>query len=158
MRIERAYEPVPVTGGERAEEEAQETRNMRGTDPNWRWDGPPIPDAKPPFSRFYAGDDGTIWVQVHQPGVHTEDTSFDPTDPEAVPEEWHEPVVFDVFDEEGRYLGAVRAPGGFSPYPPPVFTREWVLATVRDEYDVQTVVRFRVELPGGRSPSDVVQG
>ncbi|MFC1660052.1 6-bladed beta-propeller, partial [Gemmatimonadota bacterium] len=68
LRIEKAYDPVPVAAGERAEEEARETRNMRGTDPNWRWDGPPIPDVKPPFSRFYAGDDGTVWIQVHQPG------------------------------------------------------------------------------------------
>jgi hypothetical protein len=151
LRIEKVYSPVPVASGERTEEQARETRNMRFTDPNWRWDGLPIPDQKPPFSRFFAGEDGTIWVQVHQPGVKGEDPLYDPTDPDAIPDEWKEPVIFDVFDEEGRYLGAARAPDGFSGYPHPVFSSESVLATIRDQYDVQTVVRFRVELPGRRS-------
>lgn len=148
LRIEKVYSPVPVTQGEKDEEQASQTRNMRFTDPNWRWDGPPIPDQKPPFSRFFAGEDGTIWVQVHQPGVKGEDPLYDPTDPDAIPNEWTEPIAFDVFDDQGGYLGAVRTPEGFSTYPHPVFTSESVLATMRDQYDVQTVVRFRVELPG----------
>ena len=57
-------------------------------------------------------------------------------------------MVFDVFEEDGRYLGAVRAPEGFNArWPQPLFTRDWILAVVRDEYDVQSVVKFRVELP-----------
>ncbi len=153
LRIEKAYQPVPVAAGERAEEEARETRNMRGTDPNWRWNGPPIPEVKPPYLGFYGGEDGTVWVLLSQPGVKGEDPTYDPQDPDALPDEWDEPVLFDVFDEEGRYLGAVRAPDGFSRYPEPLFTREWVLATVRDELDIQTVVRFRVEFPDGRAPA-----
>jgi len=155
LRIEKTYDPVPVTAGEKAEEEAFAIRNMRYTDPNWRWDGPAIPNVKPPYGTFSGGEDGSIWVQVPQPGFRTEDTSYDPTDPDAIPDEWHEAVVFDVFDDQGRYLGAVRTPEGFSLWPRPIFTKEWVLATIRDEYDVQTVVRFRVELPGGRSPAEV---
>jgi len=156
VRIEKNYDPVPVAGGEKAEEEAFAIRNMRYTDPNWRWDGPAIPDTKPPYEEIYGGEDGSIWVQVSQPGIRTEDPSYDPGDPDALPDEWREPVLFDVFDEDGRYLGAVHAPQGFNArWPQPLFTTEWVLATVRDEFDVQTVVRFRVELPGGRSPAEV---
>jgi hypothetical protein len=156
VRVERAHEPIPVAAAEKTEEEAFAIRNMRYTDPNWRWDGPPIPDHKPPYSGFHAGEDGTIWVQVSQPGVRREDPDYDPTDPDAIPNEWQEPVVFDVFDDAGRYLGAVRAPEGFGGrWPPPIFTRDWVLATVRDEFDVQYVVKFRVELPGARLPSQV---
>ena len=147
LQIQKVYEPVPVTPGERAEEEAGAVRNMRYTDPNWRWNGEPIPETKPPFSRFYGGEDGTVWVRVHQPARKVEDPYFDPTDPEAVKDEWKEPVVFDVFQEDGTYLGPVRAPDGFRGYPEPIFTRAWVLATLRDELDVQTVVKFRVALP-----------
>jgi hypothetical protein len=147
LRIQKSYSPVPVTAGERAEEEAQEIQNMRGTDPTWRWNGPPIPDAKPPFSVFYPGEDGTIWVKVHQRAKKVEDPFYDPSDPDAIPDEWKEPVLFDVFDEDGSYLGAVRAPDGLSRSPRPLFTRDWVLGVVRDEFDVQTVVRFRVKLP-----------
>jgi hypothetical protein len=148
LRIRKNFEPVRVTGGEQAEGEAFATRNMRGTQPNWKWDGDPIPDHKPPYSTFYAGEDGTVWVRVSQPGFKREDPDYDPTEPDAIADEWHERVLFDVFDEDGRYLGAVRAPEGFSTYPRPVFTRDWVLGTVRDEYDVQSVVKFGVELPG----------
>lgn len=148
IRIEKVYEPVSVASGEKAEEEAFAIRNMRFTDPNWRWDGPPIPDLKPPYGTFFGGEDGTIWVQVPQPGFRTEDTSYDPTDPDALPDEWHEPVVFDVFEEDGTYLGAVRAPAGFNArWPQPLFTKDWVLATVRDDLDVQYVVKFRVVFP-----------
>jgi hypothetical protein len=150
LRIEKDYTPVQVAGGERAEEETWTIRNMRYTEPNWRWNGPPIPDFKPPFSRFHGGEDGTVWVQVHQPARRVEDTSYDPTDPDALPDEWREPVLFDVFEEDGSYLGAVRAPDGLRGYPHPIFTRDWVLAVVRDEYDVQTVVKYRVEHPGTR--------
>jgi hypothetical protein len=149
LQIQKVYSPVSVAGGERAEEEAREIKNMRGTDPNWRWNGPPIPEVKPPYERFYAGDDGTVWVRVHQPARKVEDPSYDPADPDAIPNEWREPTLFDVFDQDGSYLGAVRCPDGLSVYPQPVFTREWVLAVVRDQFDVPTVVKFRVELPGG---------
>ena len=148
LRIEKVYSPVPVTPGERAEEEQGAIRNMRHTDPNWRWNGPQIPDVKPPFSRFFAGEDGTVWVLAHQKAEEVEDPFFDPSDPEAIADVWKEPVVFDVFEQDGSYLGAVRAPKGFRTYPAPIFTRDWVMGTLRDEFDVQTVVKFRVELPG----------
>ena len=155
LRIEKVQEPVPVAGGEKAEEEAFTVRNMRFTDPNWRWNGPPIPDVKPSYRDIYPGEDGTIWVRVSAPGFRREDPDYDPTDPLALPDEWHEPVVFDVFDDQGRFLGPVTTPEGFSVSPPPLFTREWVLATTRDEYDVQSVVRFRVELPGEEGSPDL---
>ena len=149
LRVEKDYKPVPVAGGERAEEEAFTIRNMRGTDPNWRWNGPAIPDEKPPYRAIFPGEDGTVWVRVSQPGIRGEDPLYDPTDPDAIADEWDEPVLFDVFDDQGRYLGAVRTPDGFSVSPPPLFSRDWVLATVRDELDVQAVVRFRVDVSGG---------
>lgn len=148
LRIKKVYRPVSVGSGEKSEEEAGAIRNMRHTDPNWRWNGEPIPDVKPPYDQFYAGDDGTVWVRVHQPARRVEDLSYDPTDPDAIPDEWREPVLYDVFDENGAYLGAVRGPDGISRYTQPVFTREWVLAIVWDELDVQRIVRYRVELPG----------
>jgi len=153
VRIRKEYTPVPVAEGERSEEEAQAIRNMKYTDPNWRWNGPPIPDVKPPFSRFYPGEDGTVWVMLHQQGKKVEDPYFDATDPDAVPDEWKEPILFDVFEEDGTYLGAVRAPDGLRTYPEPIFSRDWVLGTVQDELDVQSVVLFRVQLPGDAADS-----
>lgn len=144
LAIERVAEAAAVTPGEKSEEEARVTRNMKSTKPDWRWNGPPIPDRKPYYTDLYAARDGRIWVVVSQPGVEVEDLDYDPTDPQSVPDRWREPVAFDVFEDDGTYLGRVTTPLGFSRYPTPVFDGETVWAVTRDELGVQRVVRFRV--------------
>ena len=146
VRIERDYEPVPVTRGEKSEEEARTTRNMRFTEPGWRWNGPPIPDVKPPFRDIFVGRDGRIWVQVHQAAVEVEDPDYDPTDPDSVEDRWREPVAFDVFREDGTYEGRVATDLGFGLYPTPVFGETHVWATTTDDLGVERVVRFRIEV------------
>jgi hypothetical protein len=146
VRIERTYEAAPVTGGEKAEEEVSMTRSMRFTEPGWRWNGPAMPDVKPPFSDLYAGRDGRIWVQVHQTAVDVGDPLYDPKDPDAVEDRWREPVTFDVFEADGTYAGRVFTPMGFRTHPSPIFGETHVWATTRDDFGVQRVVRFRIEL------------
>jgi hypothetical protein len=153
LRIEREHEPVPVSGGEKREEEARVTRNMRYTDPDWRWNGAAIPDVKPPFQGLFVGQDGRIWVQVHQPALEVEDPDYDPTDPTSVEDRWREPVAFDVFGGDGTYEGRVRTDRGFRLYPTPVFGDTHVWATTRDDLDVQRVVRFRIEVEGAATGS-----
>lgn len=150
LRIERTnWKPAPVLAPEREEQEAIMTANMRFTEPGWRWDGPPIPEAKPPFSNLYAGDDGRIWVQLHQEAyqIESDEAEIEP-ESNAVPEAtWIEPVAFDVFEPDGRYLGMVRAPKGFSAYPTPVFRGDTVWAVLTGEFDVPYVVRLKIEHP-----------
>ena len=69
----------------------------------------------------------TEMVQTSQPGMKREDPGYDPGDPRALPDEWIEPVAFDIFDDEGRFLGPVTTPEGFRTYPELVFNREWAL-------------------------------
>ena len=148
LRVERVYEPVSVEGGERADREARTRWSMRQTQPDWSWNGPAIPDHKPPFRELYVGVEGRIWVLLHQPGERIPEDEIlgeDPDDPDARPApRWREPVAFDVFEPDGRYLGMVTAPTGFSVNPTPVFGRDHVWAVVRDELDVQYVTRFRI--------------
>lgn len=144
LRIERTWEPVPVTAGERAEEERRITQNFRSSFPDWRWNGPPIPDQKPPFRSIEVGRDGRIWIRVSLPSRRVEDPDHDPADPESVPDEWREDTAFDVFDPDGTYLGHVRTPVDFSLYPTPVFDGDVVVAVTRDELGVQRVVRYRL--------------
>ncbi len=153
LRIERAHEPVPVAAGEKADREEQTRWNMRQHQPDWRWNGPPIPGVKPPFQRIHLGLDGRIWVQLHQPAERIPDEEIDqPRDPDArPPTRWREPVAFDVFEPDGTYLGLVRAPQGFTAtFPTPVFHGDRVWAVVRDELEVPYVVRFRVAGAGAR--------
>jgi hypothetical protein len=145
FRIERRFEPIPVQAGERRDAERRATRAMRDYQPGWRWNGPPIPETKPPFSELFIGLDGRIWVMVAQPGERIPAEEIGPVDPAAsLPEQWREPVAFDVFEPDGTFLGRVRAPEGLEIFPRPVFRGEEVWAVVRDELDVAYVVRLRV--------------
>ena len=47
LRIERNYEPVPVSDGERDYWRESTVQAIRFTVPDWTWDGPRIPDHKP---------------------------------------------------------------------------------------------------------------
>jgi hypothetical protein len=149
LRIERDnWEPIPVQVAEKEERERIATANSRQTEPGWRWNGPPIPDTKPPYTRLFIGQSGRIWVQLHQRAHQVEDAEElqSREAPGAIPEQtWIEPVAFDVFEPDGRYLGMVRAPEGFSARPWPVMRGDTVWAVVRDELDVPYIVRFHIE-------------
>lgn len=148
MRIERAAEPVPVDPEERADAEARATENMVRNFPGWKWNGPPVPETKPPFRSVFVAEDNRIWVLRSQPGVATMGALEARTEKERTgrtPVRFREPVLFDVFDDAGRYLGEVHAPDGFSTTPEPVFRGDRVWAVERDELDVQYVVRYRLE-------------
>lgn len=154
LRIERAYTPVRVGSGERAMQEALTTRNMRGTDPNWRWNGPAIPDVKPPFADLNVGRDGRIWVSRTGEAYEREDPNYDPSEPEAVERNWGEERMFDVFESDGTFLGTVAMPRDLSPYPQPLFDGDRVWATATDDLGVQRVVRYRIERGGGGDAGD----
>ncbi len=156
-RIERAdWRPVHVLADEKMEREKIATANMRYTDPAWRWNGPPIPDTKPPFSRIFVGERGRIWVQLHQEArkVEEEYPSGEPRPGEIPERTWIEPVVFDVFEPTGEYLGQVSAPEGFSPYPAPVFRGDTVWAVVRGKLEVPYIVRFQIEQEAATPDTD----
>ena len=141
LRIRRVTDPVPV---EPAEKEAARERiasGFRRFAPDWQWNGPPIPDTKPPFQDIAVGRDGRIWVRLSRPGYLSEPA--DPDDPASF-DRWTEPVVWDLFEEDGTYLGQVRAPEGLRTQPEPVFANEHVWAVTTDELDVQYVTRFRI--------------
>ncbi|HEX7117888.1 MAG TPA: hypothetical protein VF212_03825 [Longimicrobiales bacterium] len=106
---------------------------------------------KPPFRDVFVGADGRLWVLLHTPAVAVDvEPPADDGRSRIPPARWREPVVFDVFEPDGRYLGRVRAPDDFSTHPAPFFRGDDVWAVVRDELDVQYLVRFRVERANDR--------
>jgi len=146
LRIARSSDPVPVADGERAAAEFHVLSAMRGLQPDWSWNGPPIPDQKPAFRELFAGKDGRIWVLLHTAARPAPERAADPAPGEPTPPvPWLEPTLFDVFEPDGTYLGQVSAPDGFRTTPPPVFGPQHVWAVVEDELGVQYVVRFRIE-------------
>ena len=145
LRIERSADPIPVLDAERSHERERIERRMRDRDPNWSWNGPPIPDHKPFYKELLAGRDGRIWVRVTTEGYEAENENHDSEDPTSMPVVWREPVRYDVFEPDGRYLGVVVPPDEFTPYVEPVFDGDQVWAVTRDELGVERVVRFRID-------------
>jgi hypothetical protein len=145
LRLARDAEPVATTAEEREARETRITAMMHNIDPSWRWNGPPIPKTKPLLSALYAGADGRVWVQIHQLAERVSDDEQEPGPNGAAPApRVREPVVFDVFEADGRYVGQARAPTAFSTYPTPVFRGDRVWAIERDKLGVQYVVRYHV--------------
>ncbi len=81
-----------------------------------------LPAAKAVLAGLSVARDGWIWV------ARDSDTI----------------TVWDVFDEQGRYLGAVRPPVPIADEPFPVFGRGTVTGVTKDALGVQYVVRLRV--------------
>jgi hypothetical protein len=150
LRLGREVEPVSVDPAEKANAEAYATQNMRNMVPDWRWNGPSIPDTKPPFTDILVAQDGRVWVQLSVPGEPIpEDERDDPIGPDGqrrVVREWRQPVAFDVFEPDGRYVGMVRAPYGFRTNPQPVIRGDTVWAIMTDDLGVQQLARFTVRL------------
>lgn len=145
IRVEKAYEPVRVQEEERAE---WETRNewTRRTDADFLTaEIPPVPSTKPAYRGFDIGADGQIWVRVHSEAEKVEPEAMPALPPETEappPITWREPVVYDVFDPDGTYLGQVRMPERVS-LAAHRGTEVW--GTLRGEFDEVYVVRYRLE-------------
>jgi sugar lactone lactonase YvrE len=150
LRIERAWAPVPVLAAERDEQERRIIENFKRNFGSWKWNGPGIPDTKPPFRDLAVSQDGRLWIQLSQPGYAWQSQA------DALAEEqrtsrpqtrYRERTVYDVFEPDGRYLGVVRTPEEFRTSPAPQFRGDTVWAVTRDSLDVQRVVRYRVSVP-----------
>lgn len=150
LRIERVAEPAPVLPDEARQLRDRLTATIRGAnDPEWRWQGPNIPEVKPVFQSLVAGRDGSIWVFRHTRAAEEPNPAWDPNVPdEATRTVWVERRVADVFDREGRYLGPVRVPRGVALNPAPVVTTDYVWAVTVADLGLLQWVRYRVEVPG----------
>lgn len=124
--VSRAYEPVPVSTEERDSAIARLTEQFGGGGATF--DASRIPAEKPPFEALTVTPDGHLWILTSPVRGDTVRT-------------------YDVFDPEGRYLGAVEAPDRIRPDPHVRGTK--VYGYVTDELDVPWVVRWRLEKPGG---------
>lgn len=146
LRIARVVDPVPVSPDERIAEEDRVTRWFRRSVEGWRWDGPSIPATKPPIQWLHTGRDGSIWVRIARPGSPIPE----PARTAGAHTFVREPVVFDVFEPDGVFLGQVDAPAGLQLRPYPVLDRDHVWAVMHDDDGVSFVARLRIVRDNGR--------
>ncbi|MGD8727004.1 MAG: 6-bladed beta-propeller [Gemmatimonadales bacterium] len=150
LRIERDWIPIAVKPEEAEERERRQTAGFRRNFGSWSWNGPPIPDTKPPFRNVFTSAEGNIWVVVSQEGRATmtvEEAREEERRTNMPPLRFEEPAAFDVFTPDGRYLGHVRVPDALRPSPEPIVRGDSVWAVARDELDVPRIVRYRIVHP-----------
>jgi hypothetical protein len=138
LRIERDIAPVPVHPEEAVAWREAIVASVRQVSTGWRWNGPDISDTKPAFRELEVGLDGRIWVRLHQQAERQEPVDSEEPDPERV---WPEPTVYDMFEPDGRYLGAVSVPRETTIH---VMRGDYVWGITRDSLDVQYIERFRL--------------
>ena len=122
--VEREYQAVPVTSGEL--DDVRERYSRYGAQHMNRIISR-IPEVKPAFESFVVDDQGYLWVSRTR----------------RVDSNGSSSATLDVFDPEGRYLGAVVADIGFFPLPKIIGNR--IVGVVRDSLDVSYVVVHRLE-------------
>jgi hypothetical protein len=131
LRIVKKGDPtIPYTDAER--EQLLNLKTAPGTSPP-----PPkydIPSNKPPFSDFFATEDGRIWVKLASPRTLAKGR-------------YHEPKRYDVFEPDGRYLGRLI----FPEYARVGAARgNTVWGIDEDDDGGLYVVRWRIETPARR--------
>lgn len=145
--IRRELPPVEIPSAERDEEQASITYNLRRTDPGWTWSGPALPTTKAPLLGITVTRDGRIWARIAAPSERIPDDEVTPSnDPKAPVGHYRTPVVYEVFGEDGRFLGRVDCRCRMTLVES---DGDRVWAIVRDELDLPAVVRFRID-PGLR--------
>jgi len=147
-RIERVVEPVPISEAERDEEQAHIVEVMRRRVPGWEWPGEPLPTRKPYWQRLLFGADGRAWVERAGASTRIPDDELPPEpDYDALPGlpspyRWRQPIRYDLFEPDGRFLGTAERPDGAELLH---MRGDTVWGVVRDSLDVPYVVRWRLE-------------
>ena len=139
VSIRRTTTPVAVSSDERRDHEAFLKSVGRGGAIA------PVPSRKPPIRGVRVDRYGRIWVETSSPSLRRP-TAFGggAEGPEGLRPDrrWEEPVIFDVFEADGMFVGSVRFPDGAIPMG---FERDRVLCVVRPLPDRDTrLVRFRI--------------
>lgn len=104
VRVIQEGHRATMTGDERKSfvEEWENTPQHRRL--GWRWKGPRPPATRPAYQALFISRDGRVWVwkgQVREKVIDGTMTG------------WVDQATgsFDVYEEDGRYLGAVALPG-----------------------------------------------
>jgi hypothetical protein len=155
--VERRLEPVPILDAEHDAHVRFTTARLRSRDPNWTWNGPEIPHTKPAFEAFHPGQTGRLLVSRKGPGEHvdTPDCIDDPTPQDFLDAQtdnrelvpcWRDPLIWDVFGPDGRYLGEIDIPDIIL-VADPFLAGETLLLVIEDEAGTIMVKRYRLVLP-----------
>jgi hypothetical protein len=147
--VEKPWDKVPVENDEAAWTKGRTLARIRIDAPGWQWQGPGIPEHKPPFQRFIPDRDGRIWVVRQGRGRRLEGGVQEPEDWMDYFRKpcWEDTYLLDVFEIAGRYLGEVEVPHGMLFNPPPWISGNEIIALVVDGDGIPRIEKYRLLLP-----------
>lgn len=111
-----------------------------------------VPAQKPPYWAIRVDEDARLWIARHSEGVFIEETDSERErrrelaryrGSEPPPLEWWEPLVVDVIEGTGRFLGTIRFPSNRFSLVAARGRQVWAIESGAN--DEQYVVRFRAE-------------
>ncbi len=146
-RVEKVFEPVPLSAAERDWHIEQVTAEMREGNPEWTWDGPQMATVKPAYNQLIADLSGRIWVVRPGSGVQDPDCEKDPETGVWDPPCWSDSNLYEVFDVEGAYLGSVDAPAEFALSQQSWIEDDEIVTRIEDELGVIVVKKYRLVIP-----------
>jgi len=148
-RVVKPGDRVSVDPAEADWQRKRVTAQMRRNVDTWIWNGEGVPAVKPAYQQFIADHSGRIWVVRPAAGSHVEGECTENPQP-GLPAEpcWRATTSWEVFDDEGRFLGGVDLPEGVGSSPEPYIRGDMFLAPVTDDYGTTMVKRYRLEYPG----------
>ena len=147
-RVRKDYEPVPVDPEERAWHTEQTTAQMRVADPEWVWNIDELPTVKAAFDQLFPDHSGRVWVGRPGAGIGVPECEKDPETGVWEPDCWRSERSYEVFDLEGRFLGAVDAPERFRVSPTAYIRGDTILTQIEDEFGTYTVKGYQLVTPG----------
>jgi hypothetical protein len=137
-------EPVAVGDAERDDWKESITAFMRRLDPAFKWSGGSIPKTKAAYSRIVVSDEGRLWVKASVASVFESSVKIPGvSDRLDAASRWTEPIVYDVIDPSGIYVGRVRYSTKAASHPY-VIQGEHLYTVREDPLGVQFVKKFRV--------------
>ena len=125
-RVTLDHDPIPVTPADL--EEVRENLSWF-TRQGGKIDWSKIPDTKPVTSSFFCDDEGNLWVMR---------LTGSPED------EGH---LFDLFDVDGRFVGAIRLPFSLESNPEPIVRNGLLYGITTDELGAENIVRAQILKP-----------
>ena len=149
IEIRRPWDAVPVDPGEREQYRALARHVATLWGPQYTDD---VPSMKPPIWALRVDADGRYWVATHSPGYYVPETDaererrrelIEYRGSEPPPFEWWEPLVVDVIDPRGQFLGAIRLPNNRIRLGEARGMHVWAIES--GEFGEEYVVRYRIE-------------
>ena len=142
MTVKKEWSPVAV----RPDEADWHRRRLTATDASWTWLGGEIPAQKGAYEAIAPTVDGSYWVIRPLAGEPIDGCDNQPADYNGYVERpcWRQPHAADIFDIEGRFLGAVPMPDGIRYHVRPFIRGDMVIALLEGADGVLYVKRYEL--------------